>query len=147
MPKAKTEAPAEEVEFDYTQYLDREPSDLQERFADWIIEKTGKEFATKKEEAAWRAGVYVSVQLRMRFQASPENQAVLEARRSAAGTPKAVPSEKAKASVAPETVAPPVKAKGKKSVAAAPAPVEEPAEAVARPAVKRGKGGGKPAPF
>jgi hypothetical protein len=80
MPKNKT-APAETAvetseDEDYSGYLDKAPTDLQSRFTDWIKDKTEISFQTKKEEAAFDEGVRLGVALRMKFQASPENQAI-----------------------------------------------------------------------
>jgi hypothetical protein len=84
----KADAP---VEPDYTVYADKEPTDLQSRFGEWVIDKTGIEFSTKKEEAAFKEGVRLGTALRMQFQASPENQEVLEARKAAVEERKAAP--------------------------------------------------------
>lgn len=78
---------AAETEEDYTKYLDREPTDLQERFSDWIVEKVGVEFKTNKEMEAFEIGVRMATSLRMKFQASPENQEVLAANRAKAAEP------------------------------------------------------------
>jgi hypothetical protein len=74
---------AEEPE--YANYKDKEPTDLQARFPDWLIEKVGLTFPTKKEEMAFREGVRLSTALRMPFQASDENRAATAARRAARG--------------------------------------------------------------
>jgi hypothetical protein len=71
----------EAEEKDYSTYLEKEPTDLQERFADWILDKTGYE-PTDADDFA--TGVQLATALRMEFQRSPENQAVLEERRAAA---------------------------------------------------------------
>lgn len=72
-------------EIDFSVYADKEPTSLQERFADWIIDKCELSFGTKKEEAAFRNGVRVSVALRIPFQSSDENrQATAEEREARA---------------------------------------------------------------
>lgn len=132
-PVAEAEAPAE----DLSVYLTKEPTTLQGEFADWIIAKTGKTFKSKAEEAAWRDGVRISVALRMKFQASPENQAVRS---------RAVTADKVKAAQAEKATA--QAAKPAKAAKAAPAPVAAPVvETPAAPkAAKRG-GKGNKAPF
>ena len=70
MAKEETEA----AEVDYTKYVDKPATGLQEHLTNWIKEQTGVTFATKKEEAAFDLGVKLTVFLRMRHQASPENQ-------------------------------------------------------------------------
>lgn len=70
-------------ERDYTLYLDKAPTDLQDRLADWLIDKVGVEFDDDAEEQAFREGVRLCGALRMDFQASPENQTVLAERRAA----------------------------------------------------------------
>jgi hypothetical protein len=59
----------------FTDYLDKEPTPLQARFPDWLVEKVGITFGTAKEMAAFREGVRLSTALRIPFQASPENRA------------------------------------------------------------------------
>lgn len=66
-------------EKDYSEYRDKPPTPLQERFDDWIIEKTGYNPATAKtKQQAFEDGVRLSVYLRIPFQASPENRAATE---------------------------------------------------------------------
>lgn len=77
--KAETEA----AEVDYTVYNEKEPTDLQERFGEWITDKLELEFGTKKEQAAFLNGVRLATALRMHFQASPENQEVIAERKAA----------------------------------------------------------------
>jgi hypothetical protein len=55
-------------------YKDKESTAVQERFADWLIEKLELEFPNAKAEAAFREAVRLATALRMIFQASPENQ-------------------------------------------------------------------------
>lgn len=108
MPKTATRRSraaeeAAETEEDYTKYLEKDPTDLQERFGQWILEKTGYE---PKDEDDFLAGVQLATALRMKFQASPENQAVLEERRLAAAEAK-----EAKAAAGPKKRGRPAKAK------------------------------------
>lgn len=123
----------------------KEPSALQLHLVQWIKDKTGVTFSTKKEEAAWEAGVIASVKFRMRHQASSENQARLAEAREAddeAEAPKATkaaPAKKAAAKAAPAKAAPAKKAPAKKAAAA------EPEEAPKAPA-KTGKAKQKPKP-
>lgn len=137
----------ESDEVDYTTYADKPATDLQERFAEWITDKTEYDpSAAKTKQAAFEDGVRLSVFLRIPFQKSPENQ---EARAEKAAEPKA--AKKAKEAQAEET---PVAAKkGKKGKLAVVPDVEpdepEVTETVAAPA-KRGPrkaSGSKAAPF
>jgi len=88
-PRTKTKDVELEAEADYSPYRDKASSDLQERMAEWLLEKIdpvahdedGEE--VELDEASFREGVRLGVALRMQFQASPENQAVLEAARAA----------------------------------------------------------------
>lgn len=76
---------AEATEEDFTKYKDKEPTELQARFAPWLVEKTGYDPAVAKtKQAAFEAGVRLAVALRIPFQASPENREATEARRLAA---------------------------------------------------------------
>lgn len=82
-------------DFDYSTYLDKKPTDLQERFALWIVEQTGLDVtALKSKQVAFEEGVRLGVALRMKFQASPENQEALEAQRQAVEDAKAAKAEK-----------------------------------------------------
>jgi hypothetical protein len=76
-PPSQAAQRAAETEEDYAKYADKAPTDLQARFADWVLDKTGVTFTTKKEETAYREGIRLAVALRMKFQASPENQAAI----------------------------------------------------------------------
>lgn len=90
---AKTAAETEEV--DYTPYATKPATDLQGRFAAWIPEATGYDPSGEKtKQAAFEAGVRLGTALRMQFQASPENQEVLEERKKAAAAKKAAPKSK-----------------------------------------------------
>lgn len=82
-PRSKAAASAATEEIDYTAYADKQPTDLQARFTEWILDKTEVDPAGfKTKQAAFEAGARLAVALRMKFQASPENQAVLEERRN-----------------------------------------------------------------
>jgi len=133
---------------DYSGYSGKEPTKLQADFADWLVEKLELNFATKKEEAAWREGVRLAVALRIPFQKSPENQAErarMEAER--ADRPVAEKAPKA-AKVVEEAPAKPAKRSKK---AALPEPEEDAAEetvAVAKASKpKRAARTGAKAPF
>jgi hypothetical protein len=126
-------APAEEVEVDFQAYKEKAATDLQERFAGWIIDKLELTFGTKKEQAAFEEGVRLATALRMVFQASPENQAVLAERRASAGDRQLEAAKSVKPAAA------------KKAAAAAPS---EPPPAQRRPAKKAAtrKATAQPAP-
>lgn len=68
------EAEEENVAKDYSGYADKAPTPSQEHFADWIIEKCGLEFATAKEEKAFRNGVRLGKALVLEHQKSEENK-------------------------------------------------------------------------
>lgn len=126
-------------EYDYTKYLDKEPTDLQERFGAWLIDKVGVKFGTKKEEAAFLEGVRLATALRMPFQRSPENQEaspMVRANRTAAApkksTAKKSTSRAADAEEDEEETTP--KARGKRSLRRE---TEAPAKPVRRPARRR----------
>lgn len=98
-------------------YKDKTPTDLQTRFADWLISKLGLEFANSKVEAGFREGVRLGTALRIPFQASDENQSAREdaraereeaaAERKASKAPKTEPETKpAKATKAAKKAAP-----------------------------------------
>jgi len=120
-------------DFDFVAAAAKEPTDLQAHLAEWIVEKCELTFASKAAEAAFRKGVQLATTLRMKHQASDENQerraALAEAREEAteeAPAPKAAPAAKksAKKAAAPapaeEAPAAPAKKKAKKANAAAP---------------------------
>jgi hypothetical protein len=81
--KARPAPEPEEIEEekDYSTYLEKEPTPLQEHFAEWIQDKTGYE---PNDADDFATGVQLATALRMEFQRSPENQARLEERRAAA---------------------------------------------------------------
>lgn len=64
------------------EYKNKEATTVQERYADWLIEKLQLEFPNPKSEAAFREAVRLATALRMIFQASPENQEARENARS-----------------------------------------------------------------
>lgn len=136
-------AAAEVDEYDYTKYADKEPTDLQERFGNWILDKVGVSFGTKKETDAFKEGVRLATALRMPFQRSPENQEaspMVRANRTGATS---------KLKKAEEDARP---AKAKKSVRrqATEESAEEPSRPARRPARRRAnvaKAEGEEAPF
>lgn len=97
---------------------------------EWLKDKLALSFGSKKEEAAFDAGVKATVALRMRHQASPENQERLatmaEAREAETEEPEVAPAPKAKGKAAkaapapaPAKAAPAKKAPAKKVAPAA----------------------------
>lgn len=137
----------EELEPDYTVALDKAPTSLQSRFADFLIsDEVGYSPASAKtKEEAFREGVRLAVALRIPFQASTTNKEATELERQERAEQKRLAAEAkeqakaAKAAEAPaeEEEAPkPAKAvKGKTK----PAPASTPAAAPAatRPAARR----------
>lgn len=125
----------ETAEPDYTKYLDKAPTELQERFAIWVQEKTGFEAnGCKTKQEAFEQGVRLGVALRMAFQASPENREAHAQRRAeraqaAAATPEA-----------DETAAPAAPRRGAKAAKSAVAPAPP---APAAPAKRAGRGARK----
>lgn len=130
--------PREAKEFDAEELLAKPTSALQTHLTEWIKEKAGLTFTTKKEESAFDLGVKATVALRTYHQASEENQerlADLAAARESAEAPapaKAAPKapKKAPTPVAAEEPEPEAKpAKVKKSAKkAAPAAETVPAK-------------------
>jgi hypothetical protein len=104
---------------DLSAYATKAPSDMQVRFADWLLEETGYDPAkAKSKEEAFRAGVALGAYLRPTFQRSDTNHGAWKD--SGVKVPgiarKAAPAKPAKAT----------KAKA--------APVEEPEEVEETPA-------------
>lgn len=140
MAKPPSQTAANYKEPDFTAYVEKAktPTTTQEHFTDWVIEKTGHTFASKKEEAAFRYAFALSTSLRGIHQASPENQERLAAQREAA---KAAAEQ---AASAPKADKPAKAAPAKAAKATAPAPEPEPQTVEAapakatRPAAKRG---------
>lgn len=62
-------------ELEYAHYLEKEPTTLQVRFVDWIVEKTGIDIEQYDVEMAFSEGVRLGTALRMIYQASDENKA------------------------------------------------------------------------
>jgi len=111
-------------------YNDKATTAVQERYADWLIEKLAIEFPNTKAEGAFREAVRVATALRSIFQASPENQEAREESRAEraeekAEKPKATKATRGKAAKAEpdEDEAPPAKAKPAKRSAKAAKPV------------------------
>lgn len=112
--------PEAEPEVDYPAYLNKPPTDLQERFPDFIIDKVGYDpQSAKTKDEAFRQGVRLAVALRMSFQASPENREATQARRQ---------ERAAQAEVVQEETAAPTKRAAKKAAAAPPPPAPAPAK-------------------
>jgi hypothetical protein len=110
----------------YASNLEKAPTDLQTRMADWLIEKTGVDPDSLSPREAFNVGVKLAVALRMVFQASPENKkATADRRASKAPAGQAVRNE------VTETVA---SSEKPRKAPAAPAK-----KAPARPARRRGK--------
>ena len=61
----------------YEKLVDKDPTELHERFADWLVEKTGYEDVDLKS-------VQLACALRIDFQRSPENQEALAEKREKA---------------------------------------------------------------
>ena len=91
--KAKTKEPAP-----YAEYLDKEPTDLQDHLTGWLLDKTGYEPENADDFAE---GVRLCVALRMTHQASEEN-----AERRAASEERSAMKAKAKAAEEDEDPAP-----------------------------------------
>jgi hypothetical protein len=142
-----------EEEQDFTGYAEKEPTDLQTRFTDWIPEVTGFDpNGCKSKAAAFAEGVRLAVSLRMPFQRSPENQELLAERRAAAGTRAEEPAAPKKAVPAAAEESPrrrgrPAKA-AKAAVHVESEPADEPAEEASEPEAvtpHRARGRGRPA--
>ena len=154
------------------EYKGKEATAVQERYADWLIEKLEIEFSgnakeVAAKEAAFREAVRLATALRSIFQASPENQAARAEAREEEAPASAKPAKATKAAKAtpaeePEEVpaaAPTGKTKGKKAAkaaAATPAVVDEenggdtavaPAAKTSKPQKAAARGGRQPAPF
>lgn len=97
-PPGKTRATATaDEEPDYTVYADKAMTAKQAAFRDWILEKVDIDPTAYKTKAeAFDEGVRLGASLRMRFQASPENQELLAEERAAREAEKAKPKAKAK---------------------------------------------------
>jgi hypothetical protein len=108
-------------EIDLEVFLTKPATDLQDRFADWIMEQVGYDpSGAKTKEAAFREGVRIATATRMVFQASPENKEATKAKRderraAVADEDEAPKGKKGKPAPEPEPVKP---AKGKKGKSA-----------------------------
>jgi len=69
---------------EFTSYVNRPETPVQELFADWLEEVCELEFATAKAKQAFRLGVRLSKVLIMDFQASEANRALRAERKTAA---------------------------------------------------------------
>jgi len=126
--KPQPEPEATEEERDYTVYLEKAPTDLQKRFAEWLMDEDIVGYdpsKAKTKQEAFEEGVRLATAMRMVFQASPENRAANEERKAA----RADESEEEPAK--PAKKAAPAKKAVKK--AAAPAEEEEPEEEAPAP--------------
>jgi len=129
----------------YAEYLEKEPTDLQDHLTGWLLDKTGYEPDNADDFAE---GVRLCVALRMTHQASPEN-----ADRRAASEERSATKAKAKAAEEDDDEAPAPKRRGRPPKAKVveevetPAPkrrgrppkiasVEEPPKTLRKPAVK-----------
>ncbi|QKY78610.1 hypothetical protein SEA_DRYAD_72 [Streptomyces phage Dryad] len=131
-------AEAEESTERFTKLVDKDPSVLHERFAEWIADKTGYEDVDVKS-------VQMACALRIEFQKSPENQEVLAERRADSEKREAEREEKREAREAKKREE--AEAKAKKAAAAKvkkAAPVEadedEAEEPPAKPTSRRRRG-------
>lgn len=142
-------------------YKEKDATAVQERFADWLIEKLQIEFSSPKNEAAFRETVRLATALRMVFQASPENQEArtetrAERQEAKASRSAATPPEESEETAAPAP-AKTTKATAKKSAKATPAKADDgenggdtavaPAAKPSAPKKASARSGGKPAPF
>jgi hypothetical protein len=125
---------------DPTNYLDKPPTALQERFAVWIKEEVGyNPAAAKTKEEAFQNGVRIATATRMVFQASDFNRAANEEARLQREAERAEAEAEAEEAPAPVKKPMPVKpAKATRAKAAAkattPGPEPEPEEPVVTPA-------------
>lgn len=122
-------------EIDLSAYLEKEATDLQSRFAEWLMENVGYDPSkAKTKQEAFEEGVRLATAMRMIFQASPENREANAARKAAKAeeVEEEAPAPKAKKSAK----ATPAKKASKK--AAAPVEEEEEPEEEA-PAPKKAK--------
>jgi hypothetical protein len=143
MSKPESLAAKNYTEPDFAALVAKPISALQEHFLEWVLDKTGITFPTKKEEAAFAEGVRVGTILRGIHQASPENQerlaqakaardAAAQAEAATPAPPKAAPAKAAKATKAAAKAAPPAaEAAPVKRAPAKKAPARRPAAAAA----------------
>lgn len=138
MPKPASQAAAGYQEPDFAAVVAKPMSALQEHFHEWVLEKTGLTFSTKKEEAAFAEGIRIGTALRGVHQASPENQqrlAEAKAAREAAAAEVAQEPKPAKAA-APAKAAPAKATKATPAKKAAAPPAEVPPASKRAPAKK-----------
>ena len=91
----------EETSPDLSAYLEKEPTDLQARFAEWLKDEEIVGYdpsKAKNKEEAFNEGVRLAVALRMTFQASPENREANASRKTSKGEDEAPKGKKARAS-------------------------------------------------
>jgi hypothetical protein len=137
-----------EQEKDYTGYVAKAATPLQEDFAEWLMgEEVGYDpSSAKTKKDAFEEGVRLAVALRIPFQASDYNRGRTAERRSQRATPAAVEAPEPKAE-APA----PAKRRGRVAKAeTAPAPeveTETPAPAPAARGRRRAAATAKPAAF
>jgi hypothetical protein len=114
----------------YADALTKEATDLQERMAVWIVDKTGIDLDGMSPQEAFDVAVKLTVALRMIFQASPENKADTAARRAAKA---AAPAKVAPAKAVETAVATGTKRRGPAKKVAAKAPAKKVAPAKRTP--------------
>ena len=117
----------------FEKLVDKDPSDLHERFAEWLVEKTGYEDVDVKS-------VQLACALRIEFQKSPENQEVLAAKRDAAEKAEAEREEKREAREQRKREEQEAKAKKAAAAKAKPAEDEEDEAEKPKPAARRRRG-------
>jgi hypothetical protein len=83
-------------EIDFDHYRDCAPTDLQARFAQWLIDKCELEFKSKAQEEGFRNGVRLAVYLRIPFQASDENKEAMAERKEQRAAERAEEEERPK---------------------------------------------------
>lgn len=135
MPKPPSESAKAYQEPDFAAIVAKDITPLQQHFLDWVIEKTGVTFSTKKEEAAFAEGIRIGTALRGAHQASPENQerlAEAKAAREAALAEVTQEEKPAKPAKAVKAAATPAKVAAKKAT-----PAAEAAPAATRAPAKR----------
>lgn len=133
----------------FAHLVEKDPTDLHVRFADWLADNTGLDRDEIDEKT-----VQLACSLRIEFQKSPENQANLEARRAAAekaDEERLARAEERKKKREQAEVEKAAKAEAKKAAAAKPkaAPVakdEDEAEETPAPRARRRRGAPAKAP-
>lgn len=144
-PVAKAEPEVDQP--DYSPYRDKAPTDLQERFAQWIVDKVDPVAHDEDGEdleldlASFNEGVRLGVALRMEFQASPENQQVLAEKRSAREEAEEAPKPARKRAAAKAKVEEEPEEEEPEEDAEEPEEAEEPAPKARRTATKASTAG------